>query len=540
MKQALIYTRVSTEEQAKGYSLQTQLERCHEYATLHGYSVIAAKEDRHSGEDLDRPGLNEILELVSKAKIDVLLVFDTDRLSRGGPAHHAIIEMQLEKHGTRIEYVIGDYNDNSPESELSRMIKQSISWYENKQRRERITRGKNAKVRAGKVITGARPAYGYDYSNGALIINPEESEVVKRIFQWIKEGESSRNIARKLHEQGVPTRADKVTAIAKSNGYSVWNPSSVKKILSNPTYTGTWHFNKTKKIKVNGKPKQVQRSKSEWLAVAVPQIIDESTFNQTQKLLSDNQARSKRNTQRSYLLQGMIYCSCGLCCNSSYRREVLYYRCAVKAGNPWVRTCKTRFHIRADVLEALVWSTVIDLLLNPDYLKMEVEKQRQKTDEELAGRRGQLEAIQKAIADTERKIGILLDQMLDGDFPKSVIDDRKKLLTQNLKQLEAEKSQIEVDLSSAVITPLQEELLNQLANTIKSGIDNVDFEKMRKILHVLRIRIDVCDKKKVRLSGILPMDSEPIDIDSFTATSLTDCAHLRTLLPRLFLLARAP
>ena len=81
-ERAILYTRVSTEEQAKGYSLQTQLERCQDFALQKGYSVVEEVEDRHSGEDLERPGLERLFQIVQEHRIQIVVVYDIDRLSR--------------------------------------------------------------------------------------------------------------------------------------------------------------------------------------------------------------------------------------------------------------------------------------------------------------------------------------------------------------------------------------------------------------------------------------------------------------------------
>src|SRR5438105_3466767 len=114
MTNAVIYTRVSTEEQKKGYSLQTQLERCLEYAQQHEYVVLGQFQDSKSGEELDRPGLEALYDFVAQHAVSLVIVYDPDRLSRGGPAHTAIIEMRLEKYNVKLEYVLGDYNSESP------------------------------------------------------------------------------------------------------------------------------------------------------------------------------------------------------------------------------------------------------------------------------------------------------------------------------------------------------------------------------------------------------------------------------------------
>ena len=65
-KIAAIYARVSTDEQSRGYSLSTQVEACKHYASQQGYSLAATFKDDYSGAMLDRPGLNQLRELIFK------------------------------------------------------------------------------------------------------------------------------------------------------------------------------------------------------------------------------------------------------------------------------------------------------------------------------------------------------------------------------------------------------------------------------------------------------------------------------------------
>jgi len=521
MKTAVIYARVSTEEQAKKYSLSSQLEECRKYADSYEYTVVAEFAEAFSGEILDRPRLSEVFGLCQNTKVDVLIVYDIDRLARN-TAHHAIIEMQLEKCSTEIEYVLGEYNSKSPEANLSKSIKRAISEYENMQRRERVTRGKNAKVRAGKVMTAARPPYGYSYHAGELFINPEEAEVVRRIFRLMVEGETATNIARILHEDGVLTRGDKVANFVKMNGVSIWNPSTIKNILNNETYTGAWHFGKTMRTKVNGKSKSIKKSKSEWVKVEVPAIIEREQFESAGKALRGNKILAKRNVKWEYLLRGMINCSCGAVCRCSRSRrkkEFLFYQCTVTSGTYWRKPCSERFYVGAQKIEQIVWEKVMNVIFDPDYLRFQIEKQRISAEAGLSGAREQFEAVKLAITDTERKLGILIDQMLDGDFPKEIIEERKRLLSSKLRQLQAEKDKLEFVLSEASITPEQEDLLNQLIKNIKHGVDKASFEHKQKLLQMLKIRVVALDKKRIKISGILPISEHILDLDQFAATT---------------------
>ena len=83
MKRAAIYVRVSTDEQAeKGYSLPSQLEACRRYADQFGYEVIGEFSDDYSGRKLNRPGLDQVRDLICARKIDALIVYSPDRLVR--------------------------------------------------------------------------------------------------------------------------------------------------------------------------------------------------------------------------------------------------------------------------------------------------------------------------------------------------------------------------------------------------------------------------------------------------------------------------
>ena len=112
-KIAVGYARVSTDEQAKGYSLPTQLEAVRQYAARLGYQLVEEFQDDYTGASLDRPGLDRLREYVAHNRVDRLIVYEIDRLARKS-VYQMLIEEELAKHGTLVEYVIGQY-ENSDE-----------------------------------------------------------------------------------------------------------------------------------------------------------------------------------------------------------------------------------------------------------------------------------------------------------------------------------------------------------------------------------------------------------------------------------------
>lgn len=510
---AVIYTRVSTEEQTKGYSLQTQLERCQAFAGEKGYVVSKDFRESESGEEIDRTELNNMLAYVAAHGIEVVIVYDPDRLSRGGPAHHSMIELTLAKYQARIEYVLGDYNQQSPESMLSKMIKQSIAWYENQQRRERIMRGRIGKAKAGRVIVSSRPPYGYEFVKQQMVVCEEEASVVRRIYALCIEGLSADKIALALTQDGVPTKADKLRHMhKKKNAVGVWGASSVLKILNNETYTGVWHFNKYGSKKENGKRVIRARSQEEWVPVPVPAIVDKETFAAASAARQRNKAMSKRNTKFDYLLQGLVYCKCGYQGICQARPRSYIYRCPSRKNMPARRPCDLSLYVSARRLDPLVWDAVIKILLDERNLRQAIQAQRERMQKEQQPLEERLEAILKARAETERKLAILVDQLLDDDLPRSIFGDRKQLLVGQLKTLEHEETRVRADLASVALSPAVEESLVQMAQTIREGAQDLSFAEKRSIILMLKVRVDATSKTQYKVSCLLPIAEDTIEL----------------------------
>lgn len=109
-KRAVIYARVSTDEQTKGYSLQTQVESCKQYAAERGYILLHIFSEDFSGASLDRPELNNVRDFLANEDVDVVIVYDVDRLARKS-IYQALIEEEFMRNGAVIEYVIGQYDE---------------------------------------------------------------------------------------------------------------------------------------------------------------------------------------------------------------------------------------------------------------------------------------------------------------------------------------------------------------------------------------------------------------------------------------------
>jgi DNA invertase Pin-like site-specific DNA recombinase len=205
-KRAILYARVSTDEQARsGYSLSQQLEALREYASREGYDIAKEIEDRgHSGATLARPGLDRVRDLVAAGTASIVLAQDRDRFARE-PAHCWILREELAKHGCKL-HALNDRGDDSPEGMLTDGILDQLAKYERAKVAERTRRGLLQKAREGKVIKGPKANYGFTFNDteDGLLVHQPEMRIVEKIFRMAASGMGPKAMQTRLyaHRQG--------------------------------------------------------------------------------------------------------------------------------------------------------------------------------------------------------------------------------------------------------------------------------------------------------------------------------------------------
>jgi site-specific DNA recombinase len=408
LKRAILYARVSTDEQARsGYSLAQQLEALREHATRVGYEVLEEVTDPGwSGAYLDRPGLDRVRDLVQGGGVDVVLAQDRDRFARE-PAYHYLLKREFEEHGTRIRS-LNDRGDDSPEGELTDGILDQLARYERAKTAERSRRGKLRRAREGKVIAGTRCPYGFAYNDARdnYLVDPERMAVVRRIFEMLgTEGATLYAVQHELKRMGTPSPSGNVLwSYPTLRGMvldDVYRPRTCEEIaeLVSPEVAarlqpersyGVWWFNrrrgemrKVAEVGPDGKRvyrkryKQMRKPHSEWVPVPIPDAgILREWVDAARQAIKDNKRPS--NTGRRFwpLSGGVLRCpACGCAMSphtispgSKSTRFYYYYRCAKHMKDAY-DGCSNYRHYRAEELEEQVWQEVRGLLSYPDRLR---------------------------------------------------------------------------------------------------------------------------------------------------------------------------
>lgn len=292
-----VYTRKSTEEglEQEFNSLDAQREACQAFIQSQKHLGWFCSDRRYddggfTGANMDRPAMVRLMDDIKAGEVDVVVVYKVDRLSRSLLDFARIIEL-FEKRKVHFVSVTQQFNTAQSLGRLVLNILLSFAQFEREMIAER-TRDKIAAARKkGKWIGGPNPL-GYDVVSGKLLVNEEEAEQVRAIFElYIKERSLLRTVE-VLNRRGWRTKS-RVTKAGVQRGGSLWEKSILRKLLTNVTYIGKVEY------------------KGELYAGEQAAIVDPETFAQSNKLLGSGQSvpnASSRN-KHGFLLRGLVHCT---------------------------------------------------------------------------------------------------------------------------------------------------------------------------------------------------------------------------------------
>lgn len=298
--QTAIYLRVSTEEQARdGFSIHAQKDKLTKYAESNDWNIVDYYvDDGISGKNLnERPEVSRLIEDVKKGKINNVLIYKLDRLTRSVKDLIYLIEL-FDKNNCTFNSQTEKIDTSNAVGRMFVKIIGIFAEFERENLAERVTFGYEQKTKEGN-YTNCNGVFGYDYiiGKGNLKLNKSEAVYVKKIYNWYLEGNSMLKIAKKLKELNVPT---------KRGGN--WNQSTIYSILTNPLYIGNVRYGVGRKnsFEVSGKN-------------IVP-IISEELFNNVSNLMK----KRKKFKTRKYSSDDTYYfrvLRCSLCGSKYHARQ---------------------------------------------------------------------------------------------------------------------------------------------------------------------------------------------------------------------------
>lgn len=244
-RRCALYTRKSSEEglDQSFNSLDAQREACAAFVlsqAQEGWRALDAHYDDggFSGGSMERPGLKALLSDIEAGKIDVVVVYKIDRLTRSLADFARIVEL-FDRHGVSFVSVTQQFNTTSSMGRLTLNVLLSFAQFEREVTGERI-RDKIAASKAKGMWMGGTLPLGYDLpADGAraLVVNETEAVTVRAIFARYLELSSVHALQRELDEQGIRSKL-RVSRSGRASGGQPFSRGALFHLLRNKTYLG--------------------------------------------------------------------------------------------------------------------------------------------------------------------------------------------------------------------------------------------------------------------------------------------------------------
>jgi site-specific DNA recombinase len=459
MKLGLIYSRVSTEEQAKeGQSIDAQIKLCSQFMEQNGFTLASDgiyRDEGKSGSNTNRQGLQGVLQRVVEDKaIDAVFVLDTDRLARN-TLDHLSIKAILQKHNVKLVSISQPMIDDSPEGKFIDVVLAGANALQSQ-----ITGRKTSKVMEQKVKAGwwAGPApFGYinsinPHSTSNLdkrIVSPDPNKapLITKMFEHYATGNFSLvTITQKMASLGLTTK----------NGGKL-QQSIVHRILRSPFYYG----------------KMVWRDKLE--SGKHEPLVEYDTWLTCQRIMNTHNQNSSRKRKHNFLLNGFIYCEN---CQSRFFGEqhakngklYRHYHCG---------SCKRGTYVDIDELEKQVEKWFSKVKMTDEY----AQELRSKAQEVVSSLRGSTSEERQALINQktaiEEKVRVAEDNLLDGTLKKDQFQRMTERLENDLSKIETELAKTTKDYTKGFT---RVERLIDMAKNIKQTYHDAEPEMKREYL----------------------------------------------------------
>lgn len=393
-----LYPRVSTDDQSRfGHSLDEQEDRLKKLCEFKDYEIYKVyREEGVSAKDTNRPKFKEMIQDMKDGKINKIIVYKLDRLTRSIQDLENICKM-LEEYSCDLESVAEEINTGNANGKFFIRMLTILAQLEIERTSERTKFGLIGAAKKGHI--SGQPALGYTKKDKSkkLVIDELESDIVRRIFSMYLEGSSVCHICDIFNEENVLNKH--------------WATTTVDKILSNKIYIGSIEHGKR-----NKKNTQIFED-------VVPVIIDKTTFECVQKRKEKNIKNYKR--KRTYIFMQKILCpKChkimgGESSTSGTGDKHIYYKC---------NCCKRRISekkIESELMkflnDMLDFFLIIDNSFKPSMCR--------DIDEEIT----KYEKLKKDLND---KITRIKQEFMDGEIAAKSFEKELHYLEKEIKNIE--------------------------------------------------------------------------------------------------------
>jgi len=349
IKNCAIYTRVSTDIQAEKEfsSCEAQEEKIKSFIqSQNNWQVFKVYSDAgYTGANTNRPALQELLEDIKQNKIDIILAYKIDRLTRSPKDFYQLIEV-FDKYETDFISITERFDTSTPAGRLLRNIMLTFAQFERELTSERTKDKLLERVKKG-MWNGGHTPFGYERKNKRLIINKKEAEIIRLIFETYFETSSITEVYDFLKENNIKNRQG-----------NLFGKPAIAFLLRNLVYAG--------RVKFAGQIYQ---------GIHQP-IISGELFELAQKI--HKRRIRKFRIYRDFLFGGLINCKeCGYKMSACFTnknggpqgklKRYYYYRCTCTNKKGW-QACSIK-QVSADRLEKYILENLERISIDRNYIE---------------------------------------------------------------------------------------------------------------------------------------------------------------------------
>lgn len=316
-KRAVIYCRVSTQEQAQRDALAVQVEEAQIVVKSNEWVLVDQYIEMESG--TTKHGRSEYMRLLDdikdKNKFDIIVIKSLDRLNRSAKNWYLFVEELVNN--DKLLYIYMDRAFYKTDDRLISGVKAILAEQYSRDLSSKINNAHEYRQKNGTTVLINNNTYGYVKNpDKSVSIHPEEAEMIRKIYRLAAQGCGSRTISKILYQDGIRNR----------NGNQL-EESSIRRIIKNPLFKGVVvmnkrHFDFEKK-------KEIKNPESEWIyhQGLVPAIVEEELWEKANKMLKLSAAQVKgagrqKKHRELYDFSGKLICGeCGAPYYKTFRRQ---------------------------------------------------------------------------------------------------------------------------------------------------------------------------------------------------------------------------
>lgn len=458
-------------------SIDAQIRAIEEYADKNNIKIVNKFIDRAKSATSDkRPAFQEMIKYCEEDKtgVSMVIVHKLDRFSRD-KYDSVKYKQRLKMKGISVISVT-EKLDNSPESVILESVIEGMAQYYSANLAREVAKGQRENALKALHNGGDAPL-GYDVAfDKTYLINEEEAQAVKIIFDMYVNGYSYSNIIDKLNDLGYKTK--------RGNKFG---KNSLHGILSNEKYTGVYVFNKTQRKGVNGKRNgHKQKSDDEIIKVegGMPQIIDKEVFLQAQEMMQKRKkAPGSHKATTLYLLTGLIRCGeCGHAMQGNRRKDkygndYISYRCGCRKQK---RDCKNK-EIKRDYLEEFVLTELEKHVLNDEAIPALSKELNKRLKTKSNDNHEMLNNLRNKLDKVNKEIENILTAIMSG-IVNSMLKDKLDELEQVKLNLELNINELSIESNGVESVNITEEQIRSMFGKFKDFVLTRNLPECKKFI----------------------------------------------------------